>query len=121
MKGMFVDASAFNQPVGGWDVGAVRNVSYMFRGAAAFGQLVSRWQLCAQMCPFDQQGERLWVAGEALAWHPSQGGRLIDQWLRAHDMVVTLRRSMRQSALSWKLPEELVRAVGQWLGVECIW
>ena len=35
MKGMFQGASAFNQPVAGWNVSLVENMSYMFAGANA--------------------------------------------------------------------------------------
>jgi hypothetical protein len=42
----------------------------------------------------------------------------MDQLLRAHDMVVLLRRSIHQTFLWRKLPAELGRAVGQWLGLD---
>jgi len=36
MSGMFINASSFNQPIGGWRVDKVTNVKEMFRGASAF-------------------------------------------------------------------------------------
>ena len=44
---MFSGASAFDQPIGGWSVGAVRNMGSMFWGAWAFDQDLSRWAVGA--------------------------------------------------------------------------
>jgi surface protein len=121
MMFMFYEASAFNQPIGGWNMRRVTNAHRMLDGADAFQQWVSGWSLDELSCPFFLQdlGEhRLRVAGVDLEWYPSQRGRQIDQWLRAHDMVVTVRRSIHHTILWGKLPEELVRAVGQWLGLD---
>jgi hypothetical protein len=119
MMAMFHAASAFNQPLGGWDMRRVTNASGMLARADAFQQFVSGWSMGDVYCPF----EDLWdanyrrVAGVYLAWHPSRRGRTIDQWLRAHDMVVLLRRSFHQSVLCRKLPVELARTVVHWLGL----
>ena len=42
---------AFNQPIGGWDVSKVTNMSYMFYGASAFNQDLSKWQITVQWNP----------------------------------------------------------------------
>jgi hypothetical protein len=122
---MFCSASAFNQPLGSWDMRRVTNANGMLARADAFQQLVSGWSVREQLaCPIDKLGDHCYrVAGVDLDWHLSQRGRPIDQWLCAHDMVVILRRSMRQTFLWRKLPEELLRVIGHWLGlniVECL-
>jgi surface protein len=43
MMGMFYGASAFNQPIGKWNVGNVTNMSWMFRDAHSFNQDISNW------------------------------------------------------------------------------
>jgi hypothetical protein len=120
MDYMFWEATAFNQPIGGWDMRRVTNTHRMLCGADSFQQLVSGWSVCSSMSsPFeDRCNHYIRVAGMDLEWYPSQCGRRIDQSLRAHDMVVLLRRSFYQSFLWWKLPEELAHMVGQWLGLD---
>jgi hypothetical protein len=44
---MFCKASAFDQPIGGWGVGAVRTMNGMFYCASAFDQDLSRWAVGA--------------------------------------------------------------------------
>jgi hypothetical protein len=117
---MFCDATAFNQPIGGWIMRGT-TVYQMLAGADAFQQLLSGWLVCDVDCPFQNLGDnRIRVAGMDLEWHPSHRGRPIDQWLCAHDMVVLLRRSIHQTVLWRKLPEELVCLVGHWLGLNIL-
>ena len=42
---MFRDASAFNQPIGNWSVGAVTYLDSMFRGASAFNNPIGAWRV----------------------------------------------------------------------------
>jgi hypothetical protein len=100
----------------------VTNTHRMLCRADSFQQFVSGWSLESSIgltCPFEYLQEfRIRVAGVELEWYPSHRSRPLGQSLRAHDMVVLLRRSFHQSVLWRKLPEELVRAVGQWLGLD---
>jgi hypothetical protein len=98
----------------------VTNARGMLVGADAFRQLVSGWSVRELACPFDKLGDHIRVAGMDLRWHPSHRDRPIDQWLRVHDMVVLLRRSIHQTILWRKLPEELMRSVGWWLGLDIL-
>eukprot|EP00926_Amoebophrya_sp_RCC4398_P009258 GSA120T00022064001.1 len=45
MRGMFSGAEHFNQPLGPWKVGAVRDMSFMFSGASAFNQALNEWDV----------------------------------------------------------------------------
>ena len=42
---MFNGAKAFNQPIGGWNVDNVTDMSCMFAGAAAFNQELGDWRV----------------------------------------------------------------------------
>jgi surface protein len=160
MQSMFEGAAAFNQPIGAWDVRAVTSMEYMFHKAHAFNQPIGGWNMSCVLSVFRmlvradafQQWIEPWsmsgladpwsrqddtshihgfsnpfhhvhnrcyhIAGVDLEWHLSHRGRQFEQWVRAHDMVVLLRRSIHQTFLWRKLPEELSRMVGQWLGLE---
>jgi surface protein len=45
MTSMFYEARRFNQPLGGWNVGKVREMSNMFEGAEAFNQPLNQWDV----------------------------------------------------------------------------
>ena len=45
MNGMFVNAAAFNQAIGQWDVSQVEDMYAMFHGAAAFNQAIGQWDV----------------------------------------------------------------------------
>ena len=42
---MFIDAEAFNQPIGNWDVSNVTNMRNMFGCAKAFNQPIGNWDV----------------------------------------------------------------------------
>ena len=42
---MFWQASAFNQPIGQWNVGNVTYMEYMFWQASAFNQPIGQWNV----------------------------------------------------------------------------
>ena len=45
MVGMFYEASAFNQPIGNWDVSSVDNMMVMFWNASLFNQNLVSWSV----------------------------------------------------------------------------
>jgi surface protein len=45
MNSMFYNATAFNQPLGSWDVSNVTNMQQMFGGATAFNQAIGSWDV----------------------------------------------------------------------------
>ena len=45
MRSMFSDASAFNQPIGEWNVSSVGTMRNMFSGASAFNQPIGDWDV----------------------------------------------------------------------------
>jgi surface protein len=45
MSGMFHGASAFNQPIGVWNVSKVTDMSHMFYNAYAFNQPIGDWNV----------------------------------------------------------------------------
>ena len=59
------DATAFNQPIGDWQVDQVTNMRFMFAGAAAFDQPLGEWKV--------DQGTKMnqMFAGAAMASKPS--------------------------------------------------
>ena len=47
MTSMFQNATAFNQPIGNWNVSKVTNMTSMFAGATAFDQDIGNWDIVA--------------------------------------------------------------------------
>ena len=47
MRNMFSHATSFNQPLEGWDVSNVEDMSFMFLGACQFSQDLSHWNTSA--------------------------------------------------------------------------
>ena len=43
MLSMFSGATAFNQPIGSWDITNATNINYMFKNASSFNQDLSAW------------------------------------------------------------------------------
>jgi len=63
MKDMFLNALAFNQPIGNWDVSKVTTMERMFHFATAFNKDLSNWKLKANCettdifydCPIEKE------------------------------------------------------------------
>ena len=47
MQSIFRRASAFNQPIGNWEVSSVTNFKHMFNEATSFNQDISDWNVSA--------------------------------------------------------------------------
>ncbi|CAE7686452.1 unnamed protein product [Symbiodinium sp. CCMP2456] len=47
VKGMFLEAAAFNQPLNSWDISRVSNLYQMFKDAAVFSQRLASWDTSA--------------------------------------------------------------------------
>ena len=45
MEYIFLDALAFNQPIGNWDTSSVATMDYMFDNATVFSQDISLWNV----------------------------------------------------------------------------
>lgn len=45
MKEMFCGATAFNQPVGDWEVSNVKKMRAVFAGATSFNQPLGKWNV----------------------------------------------------------------------------
>jgi surface protein len=45
MSHMFYDATSFNQPLDSWDVSSASNIRYMFNGASSFNQPLDSWDV----------------------------------------------------------------------------
>ena len=45
MSGMFLQCTAFNQPLDNWDVSSVKNMNSMFYGCENFNQDISSWDV----------------------------------------------------------------------------
>ncbi len=73
MYEMFMNASAFNQPIGGWNTGSVSNMTDMFRETTAFNQNLQTWTVPAGMdCTNFATGATTWLA----AYPPGGGGSI---------------------------------------------
>jgi surface protein len=144
MQSMFEGATAFNQPLANWNVGRVIDMQRMFSRATAFNQPVVTWQwkeacclsqmfadadmfrqhLCRwkvpthrlHQCPFKMTSRNCYrMAGIDLEFHLSiSDPDHLQQFLRAHDMVLTLRNA----AHYWTLPLDLLRELTLWIGVD---
>ena len=42
---MFLGAKYFNEPIGNWNVGEVRDMDKMFKDCVSFNQDISRWNV----------------------------------------------------------------------------
>lgn len=65
MNNMFLRASDFNQPLSGWDTHAVKNMGVMFYSASSFNQDLSAWDV-------DQVTECLSFSNTTPAWSLSK-------------------------------------------------
>jgi surface protein len=45
MRGLFVNASNFNQDIGNWNIGNVTNMNWMFYKATSFNQALEGWDV----------------------------------------------------------------------------
>ena len=55
-------ATAFNQPIGDWDVSNVTDMSHMFYGATAFNQDLSSWSVDGvTICNNFSEGATSWT------------------------------------------------------------
>jgi surface protein len=148
MESMFASTEAFNQPIGGWNVGSVTNMDYMFYDtrafnqpiatwnvsrvtrmcsmfddAAAFRHLLSAWKVTSSLCdnPFSHTEIYHQIAGVELRFYLSESDpNHLQQWLRVHDMILTLSKLASHARWLHALPEDVVGEVSGWIGMPMV-
>jgi hypothetical protein len=120
MHGMFYHAKAFNQPIGNWKMGAVLNLEGMLECATAFRQPLAAWRSVATPCgcPFALTADGVRIADMDITFCLSTtAGPPMQQWLRVHDMVLTLQDVAAHAHWLRTLPEDVVWEWSRWIGI----
>ena len=115
MRGMFYEASNFNQPLNEWDVSSVNNMECMFYGAYNFNQPLNAWDVSSvtdmefmfwQASNFNQPLNDWDVSSVTNMWHMFAGAFSFNQPLNDWDVSsVTNMEFMFEGSKMLELPE----------------
>lgn len=101
---MFEDAARFNQPIGIWNVGAVRNMRVMFAAASRFNHPIVNWNVGAITDMSLMFTSELQFKQNLCAWGPKMTAARTDVLENVHGYFFSLYREATVLAGSQTTP-----------------